>query len=804
MIFPLTVRAKLSCKTKRQAFSNELPRCNQAGITLNQFKRVWVEIELTFWQPNHCLPVHPLSRCCLLVFIGLHGVLSPARAQTEAEHRATWAKLQRQPLTEVTFRQSCDLIQTIGQTNLAVAYDLLAHYVPTVQKTGTRRWTHILLINWGKGYESLNRLAEAEPIFRQARQNAAPDANLYADALTYTVQLYTDWDKPDSVDRYLALGERIARLANDHENGSLIRTFRALSRMRKGQPDAMRADFDEAIRLATGLPDKNALFMARFNRATHYLGNPEQQIRAYDSLLTLTTDSSLIRKPRFYERTTVYFRNPRPTVLYNLVQLNLLLTDYDNAGKFADLVFDALVRPNPQAPFVPFIYAEMSFVKSYQGKFAQARALLDSSRRGFGGTETAIPYTTYFLAAGRLAEQAGQLGKAADYYRQSLTKGVTAGAFSRVPPEVFYARALLHTGQPDKARQVLAPLAKDAAANRFSAVGLYYFETLAGLRKAEGDLPGYSLALDTYHAIHDSLTSLNQYRAVQQIMTRVRMRDKEQQITRLNAENTLRADQLRRERRYYGIILALAGLTIALLVVYLQNRQARTRQRDVLQQSRSTQLEQQRKLELMENVMQAEDNERRRIADQLHDEVNPMLAIATLNVSSVLAHETTTSPTGQKLRRTQDALTTVSASVRGISHRLTPLFIERYGFRGAIEDLARSINLSERLRLDVLVIGFEQPGTYPLTTLNDLYRIIQELVHNILKHAEATHATVEVVEHEPPHLTIMVDDNGVGIRADTLTDGMGLSTIRAKVAYLNGQMAIERKPEGGTLIVIDL
>ena len=391
-----------------------------------------------------------LFRHCMLVLAGLCGLLTPACAQTDAEHRTAWARLQRLPLTEATFRQSCDLIQDTGQTNLSLAYDWLAQYVPKVQQTGNRRWTHILLINWGKGYESLNQPAKAEPLFRQARHNAAPDPKFYADALTYTVQLYNDWDKPDSLAHYLALGEKNARLAHDRENESLLRTFRALSYLRQGNPDAMRANFDEAIRLVTGLPDKNALFMAWFNRTTHYLSNPQQQILAYDSLLALTTDSSLIRKPRFYERTTVYFRSPRPTVLYNLVQMNLILADYENAGKFADMVYDEMVRPNPKAPFVPFINAEMAFVKTYQGQFGQARTLLDSSRRQFGGTEANIPYLTYFLVAGRLAEHNGQFEKAADYYRQSLMKGVTAGAFSRVPPEVFYAQALLHTGHPEK------------------------------------------------------------------------------------------------------------------------------------------------------------------------------------------------------------------------------------------------------------------------------------------------------------------------------------------------------------------
>ena len=731
----------------------------------------------------------------------LTGNVGWARTYTDAEGRTAWALLQRQPLTEATFRQTCDLIQDMGQTNLPLAYEWLAQYVPKVQKVGNRRWTHILLINWGKAKESLSHYEEAEPLFRLARQNARTIPELYDQAITYTVQLYLDWNKPDSLVRYLDLGERAARSINDRETLSFMYTFRALSYARQGKAEAMRPDFDKAIRLASGLPDKNALFMARFNRTQHYLTNPNDQIVAFDSLLSLTNDSTLTRKPRFYERTTVYFRNPRPTILYILVQLNLLLTDYDNAGKFADLVYDDMVRPNPKGPFVPYINAEMSFVRSYQGQFAKAHAFLDTSRQQFGVAEGQIPYTSYFLAAGLLAEHEGNFAKAANYYKKSLTKGNTASAFSILPPELFYARALLRTGQYAEVQRLLALFDKNIAASRYTSLGLYYYQALANLRKAQGDYTSYGQALETYHAIRDSLTNLNQYRAVQQILARVRIRDKEQQISRLHAENLARVEQIRRERLFYGVIIALALLIIGLLALYVRNRQIRARQREALQQSQLEQLEKQQHIDLMESVIKAEENERLSISDQLHNEVNPLLAVVLLNVSSALETVTADTPTGPKLRRAQDVLASVTSTVRGISHRLTPQLIEQQGFRRAIEELVESINLSEKVQLHPIVVGFDE--ALPLPFLSDLYRIVQELVHNVIKHAQATKATIEVIEHDR-HVTILVEDNGVGISTDdAVGDGQGLQTIRAKVAMRHGQMDVQRKADGGTLVVID-
>lgn len=726
-------------------------------------------------------------------------VIAQPRTYTIAESQAAWNRLQRQPITEATFRQACDLIQDIGQTNLQVAYDLLAQYVPKVRKMGNQKWLHILLINWGKGYESLSHFSEAEPIFREARQNAKSDPLLFGQAIVYTTLLYLDWEKSDSIAHYIAIGEKIARRVNDRETLSFLHTFRALSNLRKGQPEIVLRDFNEAIRLATGLPDKNALFMAQFNRTVYYLTNPQQQVAAFDTLLTLTNDSTLSHKPRFYERTTFYFRNPRPTVLYNLVQLNLLLADYENAGRFADMVYDALVRPNPNGPSAPHLNAEMSFVKSQQGNFTEARSFLTISRRQFGINEANILYPTYFISAGLLAEHEGQFAKAADYYLQAIKKGLTTAAFSRMPPELFYVRALLHTGQYGTASRMLAKFEPDVATNRYTTLGLYYFQALANLRKAQNDLPGYSKAIDSYHTIQDSLTNLNQYRAVQQIMARVQLREKEQQISRLNAENEARLAQLRRERLFYGIILALAGLVIGLLIVYMRNRQIRAQQREQLQESQFEQREQQRQIELMQRVMEAEESERRSIADQLHNEVNPLLAVATLNVSSAL-EATAPENTMPKLHKAQSVLNTISSTVRGISHRLTPQLIEQYGFRKAIDELIEGINMAGKVRLRTIIIGFDDE--LPMPFLSDLYRIVQELVHNVIRHAQATEATVELIEHDQ-HITILVEDNGIGINNVLAGDGQGLQTIRAKVALRHGQMDVQRKPEGGTLIVID-
>jgi signal transduction histidine kinase len=131
------------------------------------------------------------------------------------------------------------------------------------------------------------------------------------------------------------------------------------------------------------------------------------------------------------------------------------------------------------------------------------------------------------------------------------------------------------------------------------------------------------------------------------------------------------------------------------------------------------------------------------------------------------------------------------------------LVIEKYGFRKAIEDLADAVNLSEKIKLETVIVGFEDSNKYPISFLNDLYRIIQELLHNIFKHSGATQAALELVEHEG-RISLIVEDNGIGIAEDLNIRGKGLNTIQSKIAYFKGRIEITRKKESGTLIVIEI
>ncbi|MEJ7693786.1 7TM diverse intracellular signaling domain-containing protein [Daejeonella sp.] len=209
--------------------------------------------------------------------------------------------------------------------------------------------------------------------------------------------------------------------------------------------------------------------------------------------------------------------------------------------------------------------------------------------------------------------------------------------------------------------------------------------------------------------------------------------------------------------------------------------------------------------ELTTRIIETQEIERRKIADQLHDDVGSMLSLAILQISSIRDDNRSGDKAKTGLEKTIKVLGNVSDTIRNMSHTLTPIAIEKYGFRNAIVDLLSSINLAKKIHVEYIILGFENTQNYKSNLLNDLYRIIVELLNNVIKHSQASHCLLQLVEHEDV-LSIMIEDNGKGTQNDltVLKNGMGLNNIKLRVEYFKGRIELSEKIEGGTLVNIEI
>ncbi len=193
-----------------------------------------------------------------------------------------------------------------------------------------------------------------------------------------------------------------------------------------------------------------------------------------------------------------------------------------------------------------------------------------------------------------------------------------------------------------------------------------------------------------------------------------------------------------------------------------------------------------------------EEKERTRIARDLHDGIGGMLASLKMHFSTLPANHHTLSK-APDYQEAMQILDETANEVRITAHNLMPELLMRYGFEEAMRIFCTKSVRGSNLSINFQCLGLHNPLNKNIEL--SLYRMVQELVQNIIKHADATKALVQVNLFEK-QLDIMVEDNGKGINRSTRTKGMGLESLRQRVKTLKGNIEIDSTPDKGTTVYL--
>jgi signal transduction histidine kinase len=196
-----------------------------------------------------------------------------------------------------------------------------------------------------------------------------------------------------------------------------------------------------------------------------------------------------------------------------------------------------------------------------------------------------------------------------------------------------------------------------------------------------------------------------------------------------------------------------------------------------------------------QSVMVGQEKERERIARELHDGIGVLLSTASIHCSSV--EEKSDPKTSEMLKKANKLLKDASKEVREISHNMMPGVLSKFGLREAIEDLFEDVEDAGEIKVDLQITCKDQRLAENMEIM--IYRVIQEMLNNTIKHAKATliSLTISRTEHA---LFINYKDNGVGFDENQLPHGknIGLSGIRSRIEYLGGKVALISQPGEGT------
>lgn len=272
------------------------------------------------------------------------------------------------------------------------------------------------------------------------------------------------------------------------------------------------------------------------------------------------------------------------------------------------------------------------------------------------------------------------------------------------------------------------------------------------------------------------------------------------QILKLEAEN---ANQLviNKQRQLVIWILVIVSFSLTAIGLLFQRK---TQHKQQLQVQRIKELETEKQLAATEAVLKGEEQERSRLAKDLHDGLGGLLSGIKFSFQTMKGNLILTPENARLFERSLDMLDTSIMEMRRVAHNLMPENLIKFGLDAALKDFCEDINQSGVIDLRYISIGIEG-NEIDQTTAVSIYRIIQELVNNILKHAEAKTALVQLTKNS--NLILLdVEDDGKGFEHSKmlLGKGIGWSNIKSRLEYLNAKFTLDSAPEKGSSIHIEI
>jgi signal transduction histidine kinase len=294
--------------------------------------------------------------------------------------------------------------------------------------------------------------------------------------------------------------------------------------------------------------------------------------------------------------------------------------------------------------------------------------------------------------------------------------------------------------------------------------------------------------------LRDSILNEKKQKTIADLELKYEKEKQNARILALSNENLGKEVELERKTRQRNTYL-FSGLAIVLLLSFIfAYYSQRTRKNRIIAEQRIQQLEEEKKLLAARSIVEGQEEERKRIAKELHDGLGVLLSSAKMHFTSIRDKTPEALPMIEKAAK---LLEQASGDVRRISHNMMPGLLTKYGLYEALEDLMEQVDDMEGIQAEVNIAG-EQERLKENTEIM-LYRIIQEMVNNTLKHANAKRMVLNI-SITPGNLEVEFTDDGKGFELEEKRKlkSLGLTSIESRIRFLNGTVDVNTSPGKGT------
>lgn len=625
--------------------------------------------------------------------------------------------------------------------------------------------------NMGTAYKLVGSLNEALPYFLKAEKihRSINDLEAIGADLNNIGTVYTDLGNlTKAVDYYLEAVRVTEKSKIPRNNAQTFINIGNILRLQKNYKEGILY-YDKAIKILIDFNDQLNLGIAYINYANIYI---EQS--AYDKAIHLIDLSvAAFTKVNFKRGLQVcynnlgalYIRQKRYKEAIPILEKSIKIVE--ESKNFAGL---ALVEQN-----IAFSYTKMGQFKQAEEWFGKAEA-------------SALKYNKV------------DVNTFAEIYNNRSSLDSATGDFKRA----FFGReryrlikdSLLNEKLGKQINELNTKYQTEKKQNQITLLSTQNQIQGLQLNKSKLEIMNKNLVLDKNNLQINAQNLLLERNRSELKQKKSEATVKEQKIKLLNTENQIQRLELL--KRNITIIIIAAILIFSFLIGFLfynkykLKQEARLQAEVIKQQDLSTKA-----------VLNAEENERKRISGELHDGLGQMFSAVKMNLSALTESLDFKDQHGAEMfHKTMSLVDESCKEVRLISHQMAPNVLLKSGLTAAVRDFISKID-ARKLKINLETFGLQQRLDQNVETV--LYRVIQETVNNVIKHSEADTLDIQLTKDEEG-INVMIEDNGKGFDASSLEkfEGIGLKNIKSRVGYLKGSVDFSSTPGSGTLVAIHI
>ncbi|MBC7851450.1 MAG: sensor histidine kinase [Chitinophagaceae bacterium] len=392
------------------------------------------------------------------------------------------------------------------------------------------------------------------------------------------------------------------------------------------------------------------------------------------------------------------------------------------------------------------------------------------------------------------------------YYNQALPYAQSINSpYDVAVCRVHLAVGFVNTGKYDAGQNEIDSVDAIITKYNFRELRKDWYELKSEFFEERGNTKDALAFRKKLEELKDSIQTETRLKRIDFLEARYQSAKRQIDIDNLQKQHKIQELELR-QRRVFNYSLLAGLITLAVVIALLfrnsRNKQLLSKQTELLHARRIKELEQEKQLVSMNSLLKGQEEERGRMAKDLHDGLGGMLSGVKLSLGAMKGDLILSEESARLFSKALGQLDNSIGEMRRVAHNMMPEALVRLGLQQAVQDYCEGLSESQPLKINAQFHGLEN-RLDPSTEIV-VYRIVQELLNNVVKHASATSAFVQVMRHDN-NLNITVEDNGRGFDASEVDNnsGAGLSNIRSRVDYLKGNLDIQTTPGKGTSVHID-